>query len=185
MNGEPTYEFDIPNGRTKLKELILHIAKECCDDPTFGATKLNKILWWADFLFYRATGLPITGVAYRKLANGPAPLEMVQVRDEMVDSKDAAIQEMDRFGHTQERLINLRQPNYDFFAPQEIPFCNDIIRQVKGKTASQVSIMSHGKAWQSVEELESIPYQTAYLSDEEITQADIVRTRELSRKLRW
>ena len=56
MNGEPTYEFDIPNGRTKLKELILHIAKECCDDPTFGATKLNKILWWADFLFYRATG---------------------------------------------------------------------------------------------------------------------------------
>ena len=27
----------------KFRELVIYIAEKCADDPTFGATKLNKI----------------------------------------------------------------------------------------------------------------------------------------------
>ena len=37
----------------KFRELILYIAQESEGDPNFGATKLNKILFFCDFL-----GLP-------------------------------------------------------------------------------------------------------------------------------
>jgi len=39
----------IPNDR-KFQELLLYVAARCEGAPTFGATKLNKILFFADFL---------------------------------------------------------------------------------------------------------------------------------------
>ena len=33
-------------------------------DSKFGATKLNKILWWSDFLACAQRGKPITGIEY-------------------------------------------------------------------------------------------------------------------------
>jgi hypothetical protein len=40
-----TYKFDEYNSDERLQELILYIAEKCEEDPTFGATKLNKILY--------------------------------------------------------------------------------------------------------------------------------------------
>ncbi len=40
----------------KLKEFILYVADRCEADPTFGAVKLNKILFYADFLAFASTG---------------------------------------------------------------------------------------------------------------------------------
>ena len=34
----------------KLKELVLVVAQLCADDRNFGAVKLNKLLFFADFL---------------------------------------------------------------------------------------------------------------------------------------
>ncbi len=39
-----TFKFDDMDGDDRLAELILHIAKKCEDNTSFGATKLNKIL---------------------------------------------------------------------------------------------------------------------------------------------
>ena len=46
----------------KFKELVLHISQKCADDPSFGAVKLNKILFFADFASSAHYGTPITGV---------------------------------------------------------------------------------------------------------------------------
>ncbi len=53
--------------RTKLGELMLFISKRTAEDRRFGATKLNKVLFFSDFLAYRLLGDPITGAQYRKL----------------------------------------------------------------------------------------------------------------------
>ena len=45
----------------KFRELLVYVSKKCEDDPTFGAVKLNKILYYADFAAYRQGGKPITG----------------------------------------------------------------------------------------------------------------------------
>ena len=52
----PTYGFQIKDGSRLLGELILYIAERCAEDPIFGAVKLNKLLWRADFLAYARDG---------------------------------------------------------------------------------------------------------------------------------
>ena len=51
-----TYGSNTPKTRRRLGELILYIAERCADDHTLGATKLNKILWFSDFLGVRTPG---------------------------------------------------------------------------------------------------------------------------------
>ncbi|HZQ34888.1 MAG TPA: hypothetical protein VFD32_03070 [Dehalococcoidia bacterium] len=45
----------------KLGELILYVAEKSSDDPRFGATKLNNILFFSDFLAFGQLGRSITG----------------------------------------------------------------------------------------------------------------------------
>src|SRR2546425_884388 len=69
----------LQQGDEKLAEMILHIAQLSEGDEPFGATKLNKILFYCDFLSYLYHGKPITGQEYQKLPNGPAPRRLVPV----------------------------------------------------------------------------------------------------------
>ena len=64
----------------KLKELVLYIAQKSEDDPSFGATKLNKILFAADFYFFGQTGRSITGASYVHRGKGPVPGPPVRAR---------------------------------------------------------------------------------------------------------
>ena len=57
----------------KFREPLLYVAHKSERDPSFGATKLNKLLFIADFLSYAKAGKSITGQPYVKLKNGPAP----------------------------------------------------------------------------------------------------------------
>ena len=58
---------------TKMRELILYVASKSQHDPKFGSTKLNKILFFADFAFYFKHGRSVTGQEYMRLKHGPAP----------------------------------------------------------------------------------------------------------------
>jgi hypothetical protein len=53
--------------------MILLIAEWCQADPKFGAIKVNKLLFHADFSAFLTHGEPITGQEYFKLPQGPAP----------------------------------------------------------------------------------------------------------------
>ena len=70
------FQFD----QDRFVELMAFIARGSIADPTFGAVKLNKILYYADFSAYRMFGQPLTGATYFKLQEGPAPREMLQAR---------------------------------------------------------------------------------------------------------
>lgn len=68
----------------KLKNMILFFAKESQGDPKFGATKLNKQLFYSDFLSFGRTGKPISGHPYFRLPMGPAPKQLLPVRTAMM-----------------------------------------------------------------------------------------------------
>jgi hypothetical protein len=57
----------------------LLIATRSEGDEPFGAVKLNKLLFYADFFAYVKFGECITGQEYQKLAQGPAPRRMLPV----------------------------------------------------------------------------------------------------------
>ena len=48
----------------RLKELMLYVASECADDPTFDNETLNHILFMADARAYAELGQSITGAEY-------------------------------------------------------------------------------------------------------------------------
>src|ERR1041384_212988 len=92
----------------KFRELVLYIADRCQDDPRFGATKLNKILFYADFLHYGESGTPLTGATYRKLEHGPAPKQLLPTQTKLVSDGSAALSKRERYGYVQKRIVALR-----------------------------------------------------------------------------
>jgi hypothetical protein len=69
---------------TKLKELIVYLAKRMEEDQHIGRgrIKLAKLLWRSDFGSFWLYGEPITETTYQADRLGPAPVhEMLALRD--------------------------------------------------------------------------------------------------------
>jgi len=152
--------------REKFKELILYIAQESEGDSTFGATKLNKILFFCDFLSYRAYGESITGQRYFKLPFGPAPRPLVPVVNELVEEGACIKLQRSRYGLPQETIIAKREANLDVFKPRDIALADYVLRELRNNDAKEVSLLSHEFiGWQVAGDQEDIPYETIFLGD--------------------
>lgn len=171
-------EFD----ERKMRELILYVADQCESDPDFGAVKMNKILFYADFLAYGNTGKPITGAEYRKLPLGPVP-DLRSLLQSMAQDGEIVIKHRNKFGYVQNRVVPLRDPDLSFFSGVEIALVNSVITALMGLNASAVSSLSHLEhGWKFAESYESIPYPTVFLSNEPVTDADRERVAVLVAK---
>lgn len=171
----------------KFKELILYISEKCATDPNYGATKLNKILFLADFWSYGRMGEPITGVEYMKLRNGPAPRPLVPIRNEMVNGGELAIQETALTEEiSRKRPVNLRSANLSVFSAQEIALVDEVITLCSRATATRMSNYTHAwHGWIAAADGETIPYETVFISDDPITPFEIERGRELASQYGW
>jgi hypothetical protein len=150
----------------KLRELILYISEKCIGDDSFGATKLNKLLFFADFLAYLNFGSSITRQEYFKLPNGPAPRKMMPIRRQMVDDGDIFIKQAEFYGFPQDRVIPIKKADTNvLFQAAEIALVDKVIAAHKGKTASEISDESHEfVGWKLAADKETIPYSVARLS---------------------
>jgi Protein of unknown function (DUF4065) len=169
----------------KLAELILYVAEQIKDDPTGGATKINKILYFSEFAHVRAYGVPITGVPYQKLPQGPAPRRLRPIRDLLVERGDAELQVDNYFGYRLDRLMPSRSANMTKFTASEIQTVDQVVAALRGKTGQEVSDLSHrDKSWQLVEMYEDMPFSTAYLAaNTVVTEASRRHAEELAEKL--
>ena len=167
----------------KLKELILYVALKSQQDPNFGATKLNKILFYADFNAYVRLGKSITGQDYQALAQGPAPRRMLPLCEQMESAKDIALQEAPRASYTQKRTIALRDPDLSHFSAKQIALVDDVILELWLGTAQVVSDLSHEfLGWKLAEEGETIPYDVALLSNQaDLTPSEIKKGKALEK----
>jgi hypothetical protein len=181
-----TFEFNTQDNEERLRELILYVVNKCGSDPKFGATKLNKVLFYADLYTYAHFGVPITGVEYMKLPQGPAPRRLLPVREKMQQTGELDVYEKGLFnGRKQVRFIARREPRLELFTGPELALVDEIIDYFRGMTASEVSDASHGRAWRVARMKESIPYESVFISDRAATEADSERAHELAEKYDW
>lgn len=149
----------------KLTELLLLVADLVRSDPTGGATKVNKILFFAEFAHYRTHLAPITGAPYQKLPRGPAPRRLVPIRDRLMETGQAEIIRDEYLGFPLDRLIPLRPPDASVFTEDELKVVEQVVQWLWGKTAKEVSDLSHEeRGWKMVEVGEDIPYSAALLA---------------------
>lgn len=180
------YTFDVPKGRQRFRELIVYVSAKSADDPSFGATKLNKILFYGDMTAYERFGEPLTGEAYFRLDRGPAPRTLIPVRRSLVQEGAIRIEERPAGGnHIQKRPIALRDADTELFTRGELRLVDEIIDELWGKTADEVSRDSHKIAWHSLQDRELIPYEAAFLSDDLPTAHDISEARKLNEQYAW
>ncbi len=158
----------------KLKELILYLSLLSESDEYFGATKLNKLLFFSDFLAYLNFGEAITGQEYQKLPQGPAPRRLLPIREEMLRDNDIKFASRDFYGYEQQRIIPIREPDLSIFTPQEIDLVNRVVDEFKETNGTQISEKSHLFAgWKYAEFNEKIPYEVALVGHRDLTPEEI------------
>jgi hypothetical protein len=169
----------------KLAELILYISQKCATDPKFGATKLNKLLYLADFLSFGNWGEPITGVEYQHLRLGPAPRRLVPVREALQSAGKLVVQSLPlKGGKKQTRTVNLTDPNLKLFSGREIALVDSVIEDLWDMDADESSEFSHRfVGWKMTKEGDNIPYGSIFISDEPLSPAETLRGQELAKEL--
>ena len=168
---------------TKFREAIVYIAKQCSEDKKFGATKLNKILYYSDFYAYRSLGQPITGAEYQRLSEGPAPRGLLDVRESLIDDGSIEVQSHLYYNFVQQRITALREPNISVFSEDELDIINEVIQELWDMKASEVSELSHQEiGWQVTKESETIPFRTAWISAQPLTPEQIELGKEVAER---
>lgn len=160
----------------KFRELILLIAEQSERDHSFGATKLNKLLFYADFVAFLTLGQAITWHRYQKLNNGPAPRVLIPITERMKAEGEIAVSERTYYGMKQKRTIALREPNLNVFSGPEVALVMKIIEDSWGKSAREMTQLSHAFiGWQLAGEGEDIPYEVALIDTEEPSPEETAR----------
>lgn len=149
----------------KLKELILYISEKCQFRPNFGATMLNKILFFSDFMAYAKFKESITGEDYFKLPYGPAPKYLLEAQESLLKEDLIIIQQRETINGIQKRTIPTgREANLSIFRPEFISIVDEVIEAIKDENAESVSGLSHKfYGWQIAKEREVIPYSSIFL----------------------
>jgi hypothetical protein len=157
----------------KLQELIVYVAGRSENDTRFGSTKLNKILFYADFESFRRTGQSITGAVYQRLPNGPAPHQLLPALGALVGS--VTERRVQTPAGSQRRIVPLRDADTSLFSGTEIALVEEVLTALAPMTGKQVSDASHNTmAWQLTQDGQEIPYGTAFLTVSTPAPSDLV-----------
>jgi hypothetical protein len=166
----------------KLRELIIYIATLSAQDPNFGATKLNKLLFYADFLAYQRFGKAITAQEYQALPQGPVPKHLKPVMEKMKRAGDLR-EERRKYGRFQQiRPVTARTADLSKFSGPEVDLVRDVVQRFWNLNATQISNESHlFLGWQIGIQGETIPYSTVLIGSRKPTEAERKKGRALQK----
>jgi len=158
------YEFKGEGNMNKLEELIIYIAKKSESDAAFGATKLNKILFVADFNHYGLYGKPISDEVYVHRSQGPTPKIMKTALTKLTQEGRIRVAHVEYHGYLQKRVVPLAAPNMSLFSQSEISFVDHIIEQCRDFNGSYMSKWTHELLPWLITKLEQeIPYEAVFV----------------------
>jgi Protein of unknown function (DUF4065) len=170
-------EFD----KQKFKHLVHYIIWKVGKDDWFGATKLNKVLWFVDARAYVLTGKPITGETYTRGEFGPVPQHIMPIRGEL--EREGAIKVTQEGELT--RLIPTRPAQPNWFSETELQSIDWWATHIsRNHTAASISEETHDYAWQVAKMGEILPlYAYRVARVQEPTAEDVERLKARAKEL--
>lgn len=124
-------------------------------------TKLNKEMFYADFLHYRRHGRSISGLQYRAIQYGPVP----EHYDTIYDNVEGIIKEnIISYDNESVRLRLTIENETSVLSPEELDTLSIVSSALRPmKTSEVVELSHHEPAWQNyVEQHSMIPYCEAF-----------------------
>lgn len=166
-------EFDWKAGR--FKDVVLYVTEALAGDPTYGSTKLNKILFFADTEAWKRLGEPITGAVYQRNHHGPTAVEYPPMVTELQRENLITVRKERIIDHDQDRLESTGRvlPNMEQFTAEQRAILDEIIEEFRGYTNTEASDESHKRSagWLARRQGETIPYVDSLINPEPLDDA--------------
>jgi putative zinc finger/helix-turn-helix YgiT family protein len=128
-------------------------------------TKLNKLLWYADFLHFRQHSVSISGAQYIHLPYGPVPDDYLAYLYSLCAEGALSIEEKDLGGEfVGENIKALRTPDEDVLPPAGTArkVLEGVYQYFKNHSSKRISELSHKEeAYRRTEPQEPISYEFA------------------------
>ena len=123
----------------KLYNTILFFCK-----PGVLKTKLNKLLFYADFKHFKEYALSITGAEYAHVPFGPAP-DNYEMYYASLNSQKAVdfIEHPYPSGYVGEIIKTVKEPDLSLFSPSEVRVMASVMEDFTNYDASEITEFSH------------------------------------------
>lgn len=142
----------------RLKNIMLYILNRCDE---VWCTKMNKLLFYTDFMSYRERGMAMTGLSYRAIDFGPVPERWDRVYSEFPEVRQELRQVGDFVGSV---LIASAEADNTMFTDAELKVLDAICTHFGKMTSREISRISHDEeAWLNHhDKYEYIPFDDAF-----------------------
>ena len=142
----------------RLKNIMLYILNRCDE---VWCTKMNKLLFYTDFMSYRERGMAMTGLSYRAIDFGPVPERWDRVYSEFPEVRQELRQVGDFVGSV---LIASAEAANTMFTDAELKVLDAICTHFGKMTSREISRISHDEeAWLNHhDKYEYIPFDDAF-----------------------
>jgi hypothetical protein len=158
---------------SRLKQLVHYVCDKCKDEPGFGATKLNKILWYVDTFTFLKSGKPLSGdTKYVRRKYGPAPYQILRILRRLENDRSILVKESKYYNQIKTDYVVLEPPDETIFSADEREIIDGIAQAVCRRTAKEISELTHDNVWEAAEEGEEIPLYAILAKPDKITRAD-------------
>lgn len=167
-NGVQTYE-DLEfnpteyNGYTKFNynkviNMILFFAEK-----GILVTKLLKEMFYADFLYYKNTGMSITGLEYAKITYGPAPNGKDKIINDCIANDYIKEEIAYKNDYEYHNIISLKEVNKKLFTKEELMVMHKVKDYFKDFKSKEIAEFSHEeKAYIETDFAKLISYDYAF-----------------------
>jgi putative zinc finger/helix-turn-helix YgiT family protein len=142
----------------KTKNIILYILEF---HSTF-ATKINKLLWYMEFLYFKKYSVSIAGNCYLHRPYGPVPNGYDLILGAMIN--EGIIEKEEVFLHKEIQEQLKVKANYDkkIFSKEEMQIMNFVLETFKDYSCTKISQYSHEEIpYKNTSEGEEISYNLA------------------------
>lgn len=136
---KPTFE--------KVAGFVLFFVEQC--RPL--KTRLNKLLFYADFLHFKKTGYSISGCSYRAIPYGPVPSHFHELFGLLQDQGYIRIEEeLFPSGHIGERFDPTSTLKQEVFLPEELETMKGVVQHFQDlRTKDLIEISHMEEAWKA------------------------------------
>jgi Protein of unknown function (DUF4065) len=171
--------------RAKFKNLVHYVIWKTSGKDGFGATKLYKVLWFAEARAFTLGRQPITGETYIREEHGPVPQHARAVRTELVSEGLIAESKINRGSHQEWLFRALKAPPTNFINEKEKSYVDYWIKHIdEDHTAKSISDLSHDYGWEIAKSGEVLPLHALWADRlKEPTDEDINRAKARVRDL--
>lgn len=151
LSGFKDFDYEI------FKEMVIYL---CSSINFVSKTKLNKLLFYSDFISFQKLTLSMSGLPYEHNHYGPVPLNFNLLYESL---KEEGIIDIIPFSDYEGEYIEpINERKFQYISSQHIEILDNVIKKFATVSAREISDYSHEEsAYKDTEQNEPISYEYA------------------------